>query len=227
MTTKAYGYIRVSGQGQVDGDGLIRQEAAIRDYAEAHDFEVVDVFRDEGVSGTIEDRPALARLMVDLEENGHGIRTVIIEKLDRLARDLMVQEAIIRDLQAHGYELVSAMEGPGLAVDDPTRKLIRQMFGALAEYDKTMLVLKLRAARERVRVKEGRCEGRKPYGDTQEEQTVLRRMRALRRRGRDGKPSHTYQDIANLLNKEGVSTKTGGQWSRALVYGVLKKKTGN
>lgn len=226
MATKAYGYIRVSGQGQVEGDGLRRQEEAIRNYAKAHDLEVVEVFKDGGVSGTIEDRPALARLMVDLEENGHGIKTVIIEKLDRLARDLMVQEAIVRDLQAHGYELVSAMEGPGLAADDPTRKLIRQIFGAVAEYDKTMLVLKLRAARERKRLKEGRCEGRKPYGDTSEEQSILRRMRAWRRRGRDGKPSRAYQEIADLLNKEGVSTKTGGQWSRALVYGVMNRKAG-
>lgn len=226
MATKAYGYIRVSGQGQVEGDGLRRQEEAIRNYAKAHDLEVEEVFKDGGVSGTIEDRPALARLMIDLEENGHGIKTVIIEKLDRLARDLMVQEAIVRDLQAHGYELVSAMEGPGLAADDPTRKLIRQIFGAVAEYDKTMIVLKLRAARERKRLKEGRCEGRKPYGDTPEEQAVLRRMRALRRRGRDGKPSHTYQEIAELLNKEGAPTKTGGQWSRALVHGVLNRRDG-
>ena len=45
---------------------------------------------------------------------------VIIEKLDRLARDLMVQETIIADLRKHGFELVSVAE-PDLMANDPTR----------------------------------------------------------------------------------------------------------
>lgn len=222
---KAFGYTRVSGQGQVDGDGLRRQEEAIRRYAKASGLEVVKVYREEGVSGTLADRPALAQLMVDLEQNGHGVKTVIIEKLDRLARDLMVQEAIVRDFQKQGFQLVSTMEGPDLCADDPTRKLIRQVMGAVAEYDKTMLVLKLRAARDRQRARTGRCEGRKPYGDTRKEQHIVRRMRALRRR-RHGKPANTYQKIADRMNAEGVTTKTGRPWSRAQIYQVLTRPTG-
>lgn len=218
MAIKAYAYIRVSGQGQVSGDGLERQERAIKRYAEANGFEVVKFFRDEGVSGTVEDRPALASLLVDLEENGHGVKAVIIEKLDRLARDLMVQEAIIRDLQKRGFQLVSVAEGADLCSDDPTRRLIRQIFGALAEYDKSMLVMKLRVARERKKAREGRCEGRKPYGATPDEQAILRRMRAFRRHG------CTYQQIADRLNREGIPTKDGGQWSRAQAWRALNRK---
>jgi DNA invertase Pin-like site-specific DNA recombinase len=53
---------------------------------------------------------------------------VIIEKLDRLARDLMVQETIIADLRKHGFRLVSVAE-PNLMANDPTRILVRQMMG--------------------------------------------------------------------------------------------------
>jgi DNA invertase Pin-like site-specific DNA recombinase len=60
---KAYGYLRVSGKGQVDGDGFIRQEQAINDYAAAHGIEVASIFREEGVSGTEENRVALAAMM--------------------------------------------------------------------------------------------------------------------------------------------------------------------
>ena len=219
---KVYGYIRVSGQGQIEGEGLPRQEEAIRQYAKAHGHEVVTIFKEEGVSGTVEDRPALARLMVDLEENGHGIKTIIVERLDRLARDLMVQEAIVRDLQKNGYELISTTEGTDLAGDDPTRKLIRQIFGAVAEYDKSMLVMKLRAARERKKLKTGRCEGRKGFGETEEEQAVIRRMRALRRK-RNGKHSHTYQEIADILNSEGITTKAGKPWRKSQVHRILSR----
>ena len=180
---KAFVYLRVSGQGQAreDKDGLVRQEAVCRQWAKANGYEIAGIYREQGVSGTLEDRPALARLMVDLGLNGRGIKTILIEKIDRLARDLMVQEAIVRDFQRQGFEIISALEGPDLCSNDPSRKLIRQVFGAIAEYDKTMLVLKLRAARERAKAKTGRCEGRLPYGSTPEEKHIIERIRAMRR----------------------------------------------
>jgi DNA invertase Pin-like site-specific DNA recombinase len=105
--TKAHAYLRVSGKGQVEGDGFTRQLKAIREYAAAHDIKILNVYREEGVSGTKEsaDRPAWSELVTALHAN--GVRVVIIEKLDRLARDLMVQETIIADLRKHGFELIS------------------------------------------------------------------------------------------------------------------------
>ena len=220
MTKKAYGYIRVSGQGQVDGDGFVRQEKAIRDYAEANGITIETIFREEGVSGTLEDRPALARLLVDLEENGHGIKTIIIERMDRLARDLMVQEAIIADLQKKGFDLISVTEGADLLSEDPTRKLVRQVLGAIAEYDKTMTVLKLRAARERKRIKTGKCEGRKGYAESMPE--VIKEIRRLRRK-RKGMPRRTYKAIADELNANGYQTMTGKSFTGQVVQNILQE----
>src|ERR1700685_837323 len=113
----AYAYLRVSGKSQVSGDGFPRQLKAIRDYAAAHGIKLVHVFREEGVSGTVENmnRPAWSELMAMLHSN--GIRTIIIEKLDRLARDLMVQETAIADLRKNGFTLVSVSE-PDLMASD-------------------------------------------------------------------------------------------------------------
>ena len=66
---------------------------------------------------------------------------------------------------------------------DPTRILMRQMMGAVAQYDKSQIVLKLRGARMRKRAKEGRCEGRKPFGYYEGENAALERIRALRAEG--------------------------------------------
>jgi len=158
---KAFDYLRVSGKGQVDGDGFPRQMAAIKEYAEyakAHELKVVRVFQEKGVTGAKEsmDRPAWSEMMTAL--HSIGVRTIIIEKLDRLARDLMVQEATIADLQKNGFTLISVAE-PDLMATDPTRILMRQLMGAEAQYDKSQIVLKLRGARMRKRTKEGRCEG--------------------------------------------------------------------
>src|ERR1035438_2676408 len=154
---KAFAYLRVSGKGQVRGDGFARQWHAIRTYSEANDVKIVQVFREEGVSGTKEsiDRPAWSAMMAAVL--GNGVRTIVIEKLDRLARDLMVQEATIANLAKSAITLVSVAE-PDLMASDPTRILMRQFMGAVAQYDKSQIVLKLRGARIRKRVAEGRCE---------------------------------------------------------------------
>jgi DNA invertase Pin-like site-specific DNA recombinase len=67
--TKAYGYLRVSGKGQVHRDGFPRQRLAIKDYAAKHDLRIVQIFEEKDVTGTrdLVDRPALSALMVALQ----------------------------------------------------------------------------------------------------------------------------------------------------------------
>jgi DNA invertase Pin-like site-specific DNA recombinase len=190
---KAFGYLRVSGKGQLDGDGFPRQLAAIKKYATAHDIKIVTVFREEGV------------------------RTIIIERLDRLARDLMVQEATIADLRKHGFTVISVAE-PDLMENDPSRKAFRQMMGVFAEYEKDTIVAKLRGARMRMRAKEGRCEGRKPYGFYDGEGAVIERMNALRSTGLG------FDRIAAKLNAEGLKTRTGARWHGLVVNRILTGK---
>jgi DNA invertase Pin-like site-specific DNA recombinase len=213
---KAYSYLRVSGKSQVDGDGFPRQRAAIKAYADAHGIKIVREFREKGISGTkeLEDRPALVELMTALHSN--GVRLVLIEKLDRLARDLMVQETIICDLRKNGFELVSVIE-PDLLQDDPSRKLMRQIFGAIAEYEKTMLVIKLRGARMRTKAAGGPGEGRKPFGYYEGEDAILARMKALRSEGLG------FDRIAATLNAEGRAPRAGKQWGGFSVNRILTR----
>lgn len=220
LIMKAYGYLRVSGKGQVKGDGLTRQEKAIRDYAKTNNIEIVNIFRDEGVSGTIADRPGLGEMIVSLALNGLDVKTIIVEKLDRLARDIMVQEAIIRDLQKKDGDLISTLEGPDLLSSDPTRKFIRQIFGATAEYEKDMIVAKLRAARQRKKAAEGKCEGRKGYSDTGK--NILGEIKKLRRK-RGNRKRMTYANIARDLNDRGFATLDGKSFTGANVAMILKR----
>jgi DNA invertase Pin-like site-specific DNA recombinase len=212
--TKAHAYLRVSGKGQIEGDGFPRQLKAIREYAATHDVQIVKVFREEGVSGTTDsaDRPAWSELMTVLHSN--GVRTIVIERLDRLARDLMVQETIIADLQKNGFDLVSVAE-PDLMATDPTRILVRQMMGAVAQYEKSQIVLKLRGARLRKRAKEGRCEGRKPYGFYDGEAEVIARLKALRASGMG------FDRIAAQVNAEGLKTRTAKRWHGVVINRIL------
>ena len=215
--TKAFAYLRVSGKGQVDGDGFPRQEKAIREYASGHDIKIVEVFRETGVSGAkdLENRPELSKLMTALHAN--GVRLVLVEELDRLARDLMVQETIIADLRKNGFDLISVLE-PDLMQDDPSRKMMRQIFGAVAKYEKSMVVLKLRGARLRAKAKNGRCEGAKPYGEFPGEAQLLERMKAMHEAGVG------FDRIAHALNAEGIRPRRGARWWGRTVNNILASK---
>jgi DNA invertase Pin-like site-specific DNA recombinase len=217
MNTQAYAYLRVSGMGQVDGDGFTRQSGAINRYAVASGLCVVQTFREEGVSGAkdLENRPALQDLLAAIDSG--EVRTVLIERLDRLARDLMVQETILGDMRKRGITVISVAE-PDLCSDDPSRKLMRQIFGAIAEYDKAMIVAKLRGARQRVKARTGRCEGAKPFGEGEGHRDTIVRILSLRSAGM------AVDTIAATINAEGLPSKTGGKWYGSSVRNVILRE---
>jgi DNA invertase Pin-like site-specific DNA recombinase len=214
---KAFAYCRVSGRGQLKGDGFPRQELAIATYARGNNIDVAKTFREKAVPGATEldNRPALVELLEALAAD--GVRLVLIERLDRLARDLLIQESILSDVRRRGFEVISVTE-PDLCSNDPSRKLMRQVFGAIAEYDKAMTVSKLRGARERMRARGERCEGQRPWGHYDGERATLERMRELRSQGL------TYRGIADQMNVEGLPTRSRGRWHAMVVHRILKRE---
>lgn len=155
-TKKAFGYLRVSGKSQVEGDGFPRQRAAITKWAKANGYRITQWFVEEGVSGTLESREALDAMLVALMSN--GVDTVIVEALHRFSRDLRVQENLIHEYFTNRFTLISATE-PELGNDDPNRVFMRQIFGAVHQLDKSNLVLKLRASRQRKKARKAAVKG--------------------------------------------------------------------
>jgi DNA invertase Pin-like site-specific DNA recombinase len=216
---KAFGYCRVSSPGQsIDArDGLPRQREAITKFAAAKGIRITQWFEDAITGKTdLDHRPALQALMAALHAN--GVKLILVEKVDRLARDLMVQESIIADLQRNGFELVSTCE-PDLCSSDPTRILIRQILGAFSQYERSMIVLKLRGARVRAKAKdpEGRCEGRKRFGFRPGEPEAIKRIQQL---SAEGLP---VSAICRTLNDEGVPTRYGKSWYPQQILKLLRR----
>jgi len=211
----AFGYLRVSGESQLNGDGLVRQRADITAWAKAHGYRISRWFEERAVSGSVEtiDRPAFNTMLEALLSN--GTRTVLIERLDRIARDVFVQEGTIRLLKEKGFELISISE-PDLCGEDMYRAAMRQMMGVFAELDRKSIVYKLRAARQRKRVNTGRCEGRMPYGFREGEQAIIDRIKSARENGKN------YEQIARDLNSKGVKPRTG-KWHPANVRKIILK----
>jgi DNA invertase Pin-like site-specific DNA recombinase len=205
----------------VDGFGLNVQTRTIVDCAGNGRMDIV---ADEGVSGTVLDRPALGELILSLVEGD----VVYVARLDRLARDLITQELLLRAIRAKGADVVSCQEGENayLAEDagDPSRKLIRQILGAVAEYERDMIALRTQAGKRAKLKAGGYAGGQPPYGWTgrngelwpvESEQQILAIMWSLRSRGFD------YAHIADTLNQADYPTRARRSWTRTSVRGVL------
>jgi DNA invertase Pin-like site-specific DNA recombinase len=148
---------------------------------------------------------------------------VLVERADRLARDLMVSEVILGQFRALGVTVLTA-DGQDLTAGDgdPTRVLVRQVLSAVAQFDKTVTVLKLRSARDRIRQRTGRCEGRKPFGARPGEVATLDLMRKLRRKPA-GRPRASYAAVASELNTRGCPSRTGKPWRGYTVEQILSR----
>jgi DNA invertase Pin-like site-specific DNA recombinase len=208
---RVVGYIRVSTNRQAErGFGLDVQARSVRAWARASGHTLVGIHRDEGVTGSngLADRIGLVDALEEIRDRKAA--GLVVPRLDRLARDLIVQEQILSEVKRLKGEVFScsAAEAGYLAddPDDPSRKLIRQVLGAVSEYERSMVALRLRSGRRRKADRGGYAYGSPHYGTRAEnkalvaddaEQATLDRIRELHGEGA------SLRTIAETLTAEG------------------------
>ena len=184
-------------------DSQHRQRRAVRSYAKANKVRLIGEFYDAGVSGELPlvERESWAGMLETMEEQ--GVSLIIVESADRLARSLVVQELTVMLLKERGITLLTSTGQNLTDNDDPSTVAMRQMAGVFSEYEKQRLVLKMRAARERIRAEGRRCEGQLGYAHTDHHLVDL--AKGLRRK----KKNRSYRKISAQLFELGYKTKTG------------------
>jgi DNA invertase Pin-like site-specific DNA recombinase len=216
---EAVAYMRTSsatnvGEGK---DSEKRQRAAIESYAKAAGYHVVDWFYDAAVKGAdaVTERPGFAAMLDRIA--GNGVRTVIVESPDRFARDLAVQLAGHDYLKGLGVALVPASSPDFFLEDTPTAVLVRQVLGAIAQFEKATTIAKLRAARDRKREQSesGKCEGRKSYAEANP--ALVDKAKALG----EQRPRLSLRQIAAELAAAGLTTPRGLPYSASAVASML------
>jgi DNA invertase Pin-like site-specific DNA recombinase len=139
----------------------------------------------------------------------NGVSTIIVETASRFARDVMVQEVGHAMLRSRGIDLVAADDPRSFLDDRPTAKLVRQVLGAISEFDKAMTVAKLRGARERKRRQTGKCEGRKSHAERNPELVAM--VKRLRR----AKPKGGQRSLREIADVPAGSSECAGQTLRS------------
>jgi DNA invertase Pin-like site-specific DNA recombinase len=221
---RVVGYIRVSTEAQAErGLGLQVQERAVRSHCQQHGWKLATLHRDEGVSGSLADRPGLAAAIVALEDGGAD--GLVVYRLDRLARSLVVQETVIERLGRRGIRVFSVTEAD-IDGDDATRVLIRQVLGAIGQYERALITARLQAGRAAKAARGGYAYGAVPFGWRVEggrlvphraEQQGVAMAAGLRAQGR------SLREIARELDGAGYKPRRAAKWSAEGVRMVLAR----
>ncbi|NYV73167.1 recombinase family protein [Streptomyces sp. UH6] len=223
--------LRVSTAGQLDGYGLEAQEKDCRKWARAAGpalggVRIVRVCTDGGITGKAGDdeRPGLTEAL-QLLANGEA-DGILAPNLDRVARQLTQQEAVLSVVWAHGGRLFTADRGEHLAddEDDPMRTFVRQVMGAAAQLERGLIAKRLRNGRKTKTSSGGYAYGAPAYGQRAEgkaltvdsdEAAVLEQMRAWQSEG------VSIRGICQRLNEKGIPSKRGGRWHPTTVARLL------
>ena len=216
----AVAYLRTSSATNVgaDKDSDKRQRAAIEAFAKRAGFTIIGEYYDKAVSGAdridqrIGFREMLQRLATD------GAKTIIVESPDRFARDLAVQLAGHDMLKELGIAIIPASAPDFFTEDTPTAILVRQVLGAIAQFEKASAVAKLAAARKRKRELHGRCEGRKPLVMARPE--IVAFARKLRRRKPKG-GRLSLREVSMKLAAQGYLNERGKPFAAKSVASML------
>lgn len=221
---EAIGYLRTSSATNVGGDkdSEKRQRAAIQSFADRAGIQIIEWYYDAAVSGAdaIDSRPGFAAALERIA--GNGVRTIVVETANRFARDLIVQETGFRLLRQQGIELIAA-DSPGSFVDDtPTAALIRQVLGAVAQFEKAALVAKLKGARDRQRREHGKCEGRKAHAESNPD--VVAMAKRLRRANPKTGVRLSFARIGQALADAGHLNENGKPYNPKSVRAMVMSR---
>jgi DNA invertase Pin-like site-specific DNA recombinase len=202
-----------------DKDSDKRQRRAIEAFTKQAGFTIVGEYYDAAVSGAdpVDQRPGFAEMLLQLAAN--GAKTIIVESPDRFARDLAVQLAGHDMLKGLGISIIPASAPDFFTEDTPTAVLVRQVLGAIAQFEKASAVAKLAAARKQKRQREGRCEGRKPLSETRPKAVALAR-KLRRRRPKGGQLS--LREVSKALAAQGFLNERGKPYAAKSVASMLR-----
>ena len=139
-------YARVS---TLNGQHPEMQLAELREYASRRGWKAVGEYVDEGVSGSKESRPQLNRLMADAHRRKFEV--VLVWKIDRFGRSLKHLVNALADLDAYGVAFVSLRDN--LDLSTPSGRLMFQIIGAMAEFERALIQERVRAGLKSARAR--------------------------------------------------------------------------
>ena len=227
----AVGYVRVSTQEQVsEGVSLDAQRDKLTSYCKFNSIKLIDIKADEGLSGGTLERPGLQAALAMLRRG--TVNTLIVVKLDRLSRSLRDVCALVEDY--FGKERFHLLSLCGMAnTHSAAGRMVLMNLANYAQFEREMISERTRDAIRHLKSQGVRL-GPAPYGyalsddvdargrrlivPIPSEQEVVDRIKTLRTEG------HSFEEIAQLLNAEGIPARRNGVWRGNRIWIILQRE---
>lgn len=232
-TLRAAIYARVSSEEQREGQTIDSQIAELERFARDKGWLIVDIYKDEGWSGALLSRPALDRLRDEAARKRFDL--VLLNDVDRLARDVTHLGIIKRDLERSGVRVVFRK----LPSDEsPTYNLMVNVLGSFAEFEREMIADRTRRGRRhKVEVRQqflgaiaaygyryvpkDKASGHEGYlAVIPEEAVLVRQMYEWVDR-----EALSANQVVSRLNQLNTGARKGGRWSKSTVLRILRNET--
>lgn len=224
-------YARVSTEEQKEGQTIDSQIAELERFAAGQGWTVIDVYKDEGWSGALLARPQLDRLRDDASKAVFNI--VLINDVDRLARDVSHLGVVKRDLERSGIQVIFRKLP---AEKSPTQNLMVNILGSFAEFEREMISDRTRRGRRhKIEVRQQYLGGNTAYG--------YRYVPKDKAAGKEGfleivtEEASVVRQMFDWVDKEGLSAqrvtehlselhipprKGGNRWGKSSVLRILR-----
>lgn len=216
-------YIRYSSENQRDGYSVEYQLDECKRYIENNDYELVEVYIDEAVTGkNTDNRKAFFELLADVKKGMYDI--VLVYKYSRFARNLMEARLYHHQIEKSGAKLISAME----QIDDttPEGRMMRNIIMTMDEYYSDNLSTFVQSSMYTAAKKVKYMGGILPYGfsvneekefiENKEEADIVRRIFDLRASGT------LPADILKILQADGITSRNNKPFTQQLLSKILR-----
>ena len=221
---RAAGYIRVSQKPAAEkGYGLDAQEIEFHRHVEFMRWKPAELYREEGVSGYLRDRPALQRLLEDAAQGKFDV--VIFPSIDRMARSVKGAIEIEKQLRKHGVDVVFMREG--IDTSTPVGTFFRNVMASIAEFEGKLISERLHKGLAAKAAQGGYTGDWLAYGYrvvesqvviVEEEAAVVRQLFEWRAEGR------SLLWIKRRLDVEGVPPPRGKAWYRGSIRDMSRNR---
>ena len=219
---KILGYVRVSSELQKKKNNSIPlQKKKISEYCKLNDFQLIDIYEDDGVSGMSIDKRDGYKNMIEFM-NANKIDGIVVWSLSRLGRKMKDVVEFMDYLKTNNISFFSIKEN--LSNDDKVGSLIMNILSSINEFEVEMIRDRIKDIK-RDKKEKGEVYGRMMYGfdnvngkmiENKFEKNIIKRVKNFRSRG------WSWRKISIRLNEEGVKSKEGSQWYDGSLYNMMR-----
>ncbi len=224
---KVVGYARISSDSQIENTSIAEQKERIEAYAKSQGWKLERIFVDEGFTGSTDDRDGYKEMLEYIKKPDNEVSAIIVVKADRIHRSLKNLLILIEDvLEPNGIAFISVSER--FDTSTPQGMLFLQMIGGFAEFERSIINERTKGGRLATAKKNKYAGGQVPYGYeviNGEIQVVDSQALVVKRIFQEFIDGSSYYKIAKMLNKEGIPTKTGKNWTPQTVKNVINTET--